>query len=138
MQKQNTIIALGKIGNVAPLDQLLKVVENEGSYWLIKKVAVDAIYNIFQRNWYRVKDNGKEIERSLKRNIASLVDHLKTEENENFKVKLSLIKFLETYGNKLALSALLKRVNDFHRVVRIHASNAIKKIEEKIELKNNP
>ena len=134
--KKNTIIALGKIGNVVPLDHLLNVIENENSYWLIKKVAVDAIYNIFQRNWYRVRDNGKEIERSLKRNIASLIDHLKTEEDENFKVKLSLIKLLETYGDQLALSALLKRINDFHRVVRIHASNAIKKIEEKLELEN--
>jgi len=134
--KKNTIIALGKIGSYFSLEHLLEVIENKDSYWLIKKVAVDAIYNIFQRNWYRVKDNGKDIERSLKRNIASLIDHLKTEENENFKVKLSLIKFLETYGDQFALSALLKRINDFHRVVRIHASNAIKKIEEKLELEN--
>ena len=63
-----------------------------------------------------------------------LIDHLKTEENENFKVKLSLIKFLETYGDQLALSALMRRINDFHRIIRIHASNAIKKIEEKLEL----
>jgi len=132
--KKNAIIALGKIGNVVPLEPLLKVIQNEDSYWLIKKVAVDAIYNIFQKNWYRFKDNGKEIERSLKKNIVNLIDHLKTEENENFKVKLSLIKFLETFGDQLALSALLKRINDFHRVVRIHASNAIKRIEEKLEL----
>ncbi|GAH02110.1 unnamed protein product, partial [marine sediment metagenome] len=53
--KKNSIIALGKIGNVEPLEHLIEVINNEGSYWLIKKVAVDAIYNIFQRNWYRVK-----------------------------------------------------------------------------------
>jgi len=40
------------------------------------------------------------------------------------------------YGDEPALSALLARVNDFPRVVRIHASNAIKKIEEKLELEN--
>jgi HEAT repeat protein len=135
--RKNTIIALGKIGNIEPLEHLIKVLNDKDSYWLIKKVAVDAIYNIFQRNWYRVKDNGRDIARSLKKNMVMLIDHLKIEENENFKVKLSLIKFLETYGDQLALSALLKRVNDFHRVVRIHASNAIKKIEEKLELDNN-
>jgi HEAT repeat protein len=134
--KKNTIIALGKIGSVEPLELLINVLKDKDSYWLVKKVVVDAIYNIFQRNWYRVKDNGKDVERSLKRNIASLIEYLKTEENENFKVKLSLIKLLETYGDKLALSALLTRINDFHRVVRIHASNAIKKIEEKLELEN--
>jgi HEAT repeat protein len=136
--KKNTIIALGKIGNVESLEHLIKVLIDEGSYWLIKKVTVDAIYNIYQRNWFRFKDNGKDVDRALKRNIGILIDHLKTEDDENFKVKLSLIKFLETYGEKLAISALMKRINDFHRVVRIHASNAIKKIEENIELKNNP
>jgi HEAT repeat protein len=134
--KKNTIIALGKIGNIAPLDNLINILKDEDSYWLIRKVVVDAINNIFQRNWYKVRDNDKDIERTLNKNMASLIDHLKTEENENFKVKLSLIKFLEIYGDKLALSALLKRINDFHRVVRIHASNAIKKIEEKLELEN--
>ncbi|MHA2038216.1 MAG: HEAT repeat domain-containing protein [Promethearchaeota archaeon] len=134
--KKNTIIALGKIGNIEPLEPLINVLKDKDSYWLIKKVVVDAIYNIFQRNWYRVKDNEEGIERLLKKNTANLIDHLKTEENENFKVKLSLIKFLENFGDKPALSALLKRINDFHRVVRIHASNAIKKIEEKLELEN--
>jgi hypothetical protein len=40
------------------------------------------------------------------------------------------------FGEEHALSALLSRVNDFPRIVRIHASNAIKKIEEKLELEN--
>ncbi|MHA2006279.1 MAG: HEAT repeat domain-containing protein [Promethearchaeota archaeon] len=131
--KKNSIIALGKIGSIEPLEQLISILKDEDSYWLIKKVAVDSIYNIFQRNWYRIKENGKEIEQSLKKKMIVLIDHLKSEETENFKVKLSLIKFMENFGNQLALSALLKRINDFHRVVRIHASNAIKKIEEKIE-----
>ena len=69
--------------------------------------------------------------------MAVLTDYLRTKENENHKVKLSLIKLLEIYGGENALSALLKRVNDFHRVVRIYASNAIKRIEERLELENN-
>jgi len=135
--RKNTIIALGKIGNTNPLEDLLKILDDENSYWLIKKVTVDAIYNIFQRNWYKVKDKKQEITRLLNKNIAILIDHLRTKEDENFKVKLSLIKLLETYGGEQALNALLKRVNDFHRVVRIYASNAIKKIEERLELENS-
>ena len=134
--RKNTIIALGKIGNIESLEFLLKILDDENSYWLIKKVAVDAIYNIFQRNWYKVKDEKQDITRLLNKNMAILMDHLRTKESENFKVKLSLIKILETYGGEQALTALLKRVNDFHRVVRIYASNAIKKIEERLELEN--
>jgi len=134
--KKNTIIALGKIGNIQPLEHLLKILSDENAYWLIKKVIVDAIYNIYQNNWYRVKDDKQEIARLLNKNIAFLTDHLRTQEDENYKVKLSLIKLLENYGGEQALSALIKRVNDFHRVVRIYASNAIKKIEERLELEN--
>jgi len=134
--KKNTIIALGKIGSPIPLENLIGILEDKDSYWLIKKVAVDAIYNIFQNNWYRKKDDGEEEQRLLNKNIAILISHLGNKEDENFKVKISLIKILETYGNNLALSALIKRVNDFHRVVRIRASNAIKKIEERLELEN--
>ena len=134
--KKNTIIALGKIGNLESLDELLKILEDEDTYWLIKKIAVDAIYNIYQSNWYRAKDEEGDIRRLLNKNIAILSDHLGRKENENFKVKLSLIKLIEIYGEKPALNALIKRVNDFHRVVRIRASNAIKKIEEKLELDN--
>ena len=68
--------------------------------------------------------------------MARLIDHLGNKPEENFKVKISLIKLLETYGDKHALGALIKRVNDFHRVVRIRVSNAIKKIEERLELEN--
>ncbi len=135
--KKNTIIALGKIGNIQPLEHLLKILGDENAYWLIKKVIVDAINNIYQNNWYRVKDDKQDIARLLNKNIAILTDHLRTQEDENYKVKLSLIKLLEIYGGEQALSALLKRVNDFHRVVRIYASNAIKKIEERLELKNS-
>jgi HEAT repeat protein len=131
--KKNAIIALGKIGNIEPIFSLIEILEKADSYWLIKKVAIDAVYNIFQRNWYRVKDKDVDLERILNRHIATLIDYLNQSEAEDTKVKVSLIKFLEAYGGESALSALLSRVNDFPRIIRIHASNAIKKIEEKIE-----
>ncbi len=134
--RKNTIIALGKIGSVAPLEYLLNIIKDEKAYWLIKKVAIDAIYNIFQTNWYKVKDAKQDITRVLNKNIAILTDYLRTKEDENHKVKLSIIKLLEIYGGEQALNSLLRRVNDFHRVVRIYASNAIKKIEERLELEN--
>jgi len=135
--KKNTIIALGKIGNIKPLEDLLKIVEDETVYWLIKKVSIDAIYNIFQNNWYKTKDDKQEITRTLHKNVANLADFLRTMESENYKVKLSIIKLLENFGGEPALEALIKRVNDFHRVVRIYASNAIRKIEERLELENS-
>ena len=131
--KKNAIIALGKIGNIEPILSLIEILENPDSYWLIKKVAIDAIYNIFQRNWYRVKGEDLDLERTLNKHIATLTDYLKQSEAENTKVKVSLIKFLEIYGGESALSALLSRVNDANRGVRIHASNAIKKIENRLE-----
>ncbi len=131
--KKNAIIALGKIGTVEPIRNLIEILEDSESYWLIKKVAVDAIYNIFQRNWYRVRGKDEYLERMLNKYIATLIDYLKQSETENTKVKVSLIKFLEIYGEESALGALLSRVNDFPRIIRIHASNAIKKIEDKIE-----
>ncbi|MFW9968901.1 MAG: HEAT repeat domain-containing protein [Candidatus Odinarchaeota archaeon] len=134
--RKNTIIALGKIGDISSLPDLLKILEDENIYWLIKKVAMDAIYNIFQNNWYKVNDDKAETSRALNKNIAILTDFLRTRESENYKVKLSLIKLLENFGREPALEALIKRVNDFHRVVRIYASNAIKKIEERLELDN--
>jgi len=134
--RKNTVIALGKIGDIASLENLIGILEDKNSYWLIKKVAVDAIYNIFQNNWYRKKDDAKDVERVLNKSFASLIDHLGNQSDENFKVKTSLIKLMEFYGDNRALSALIKRVNDFHRVVRIRASNAIKKIEERLELDN--
>ena len=132
--KKNSIIALGKIGHIKALSPLISVVDDDHSYWLIKKVAVDAIYNIYHKNWYLQQDGKKEAGRELVKHTAFLVDYLGHKDNENFKVKLSIIKFLEEYGDRSALSALLKRINDFHRVVRIHASNAIKRIEKKLEL----
>ena len=135
--KKNTVIALGKVGHVESLIDLIKILEDVDSYWLIKKVAVDAMYNIFQNNWYRVRYEEEETKRLMNKELAMLTDYLGANSEENFKVKLSLIKLLETYGDKRALNALLKRVNDFHRVVRIRASNAIKKIEERLELEDS-
>ncbi|KKM14778.1 hypothetical protein LCGC14_1702710, partial [marine sediment metagenome] len=135
--RKNTIIALGKIGNLKSLEDLVQIIEDKNSYWLIKKVAIDAIYNTVQKNWYRVREGEKDIIILLNKNIARLIDHLGAYKDENFRVKLGLIKLLENYGGKQALSSLLKRVNDFHRVVRIYASNAIKKIEEMLEAENS-
>ena len=134
--RKNTIIALGKVGDVGSINNLITILEDDNSYWLIKKVTVDAIFNIIQTNWYKVKDGENEVKRLLSKEMARLIDHLGNKPEENFKVKISLIKLLETYGDKHALSALLKRVNDFHRVVRIRVSNAIKKIEERLEFEN--
>ena len=131
--RKNTIIALGKIGNVDSLEDLVQIIEDENSYWLIKKVAIDAIYNIVQKNWYKVREGVEDVIRLLNKNMARLTDHLGNNEDENYRVKLGLIKLLEVYGGKQALGSLLKRVNDFHRVVRIYASNAIKIIEENLE-----
>ncbi len=132
--RKNVIIALGKIGSIEPLEGLLRIIKDNTAYWLIKKVAVDAIYNIYQNNWYKVRDNKQEISRILNKNLVILADYLKIQDSENYKIKLSLIKLLENFGGESVLSALLTKVNDFHRVVRIYASNAIKKIEEKLEI----
>ncbi|MFX1364590.1 MAG: HEAT repeat domain-containing protein [Promethearchaeota archaeon] len=134
--RKSAIIALGKIGSIEPLEDLIRILKDSTTYWLIKKVTSDAIYNIFQNNWYRVKDTKQDISRILNKNLTILADYLKSQESENYKIKLSLIKLLENFGGQNVLNALIKRVNDFHRVVRIYASNAIKKIEERLELEN--
>jgi HEAT repeat protein len=135
--KKNVIIALGKIGLTSSLNELISVLNDEQTYWLIKKVAADAIYNIFQKNWYKLKDTENEFWRSLNKDYARLIDFLKNNDEEDYKVKISTIKILERFGDDKALNALMTRVNDFHRVVRIYASNAIKKIEERLELEEN-
>ncbi len=134
--RKNIIIALGKIGHIDALDNLIDIINDDSAYWLIKKVTTDAIYNIFQQNSYKIDKNTKQLKSELNKKIAIIIEHLRESEKENYKVKLGLIKFLETFGDTKALDALLRRVNDFHRVVRIYASNAIKKIEERLELGN--
>ena len=132
--KKNIIIALGKIGQTSSLNELITVLNDDSIYWLIKKVAADAIYNIFQKNWYKLKDTKSALWRSLNKDYARLIEFLKNNDEEDYKVKISTIKILERFGDERAINALMTRVNDFHRVVRIHASNAIKKIEERLEL----
>lgn len=132
--RKNAIIALGKIGQISSLNTLIKLLNKESTYWLLKKVAADAVYNIFQKNWYKLKDTNNDLWRTLNQDFARLIEYLKSSEDEDFKVKLSMIKILGTFGDDKAINALLSRVNDFHRTVRIHASNAIKRIEERLEL----
>jgi len=137
--RKNAIIALGKIGQTSSLNTLISLLKKGSTYWLLKKVAADAVYNIFQKNWYKLKDTENELWRNLNQDFAQLIEYLKSGEDEDYKVKLSMIKILETFGDEKAINALLSRVNDFHRTVRIHASNAIKRIEERLELEeNNP
>ncbi|MHA1329255.1 MAG: HEAT repeat domain-containing protein [Promethearchaeota archaeon] len=136
--KKNVIIALGKIGDVRALNHLLQILKDPDTYWLIKKVAMDAIFNIFQANWYKFKlENNETIKRTFNKVRAEITDYLNQNGNSDFKVKLSIIKFLEQYGDLTSLNALMKRLNDFYRVVRIHASNAIKKIEERFDESEN-
>ena len=132
--RKNAIIALGKIGSVSSVNTLISLLNSESTYWLLKKVAADAVYNIFQKNWYKLKHAKNELWRNLNQDFAQLIEYLKFGEDEDFKVKLSIIKILGAFGDKKAITGLLSRINDFHRTVRIHASNAIKRIEERIEL----
>jgi HEAT repeat protein len=135
--RKNAIIALGKIGKISSLSILISLLNNDSTYWLLKKVTADAVYNIFQKNWYKLKDTKNELWRNLNQDFARLIEYLQFSDDEDFKVKLSIIKILEVFGDKRAINALLSRVNDFHRTVRIHASNAIKRIEERLELEEN-
>ncbi len=132
--RKNAIIALGKIGHKSAVEPLFKLLNDKYSYWLVKKVAVDALFNIFLKNLYIEKSEPVNHDPFFVMNMEKLIDYLNTENSENFKVKLSVIKFLEIFGGKTALSALIKQLNDFYRVVRIAASKAIKKIEERLEL----
>jgi len=132
--RKNAIISLGKIGKISSLNTLISLLDSDSIYWLLKKVAADAVYNIFQKNWYKLKDTENALWRELNQDFALLIEYLKSNNDEDFKVKLSMIKILGAFGDKKAINALLSRVNDFHRTVRIHASNAIKRIEERLEL----
>jgi len=131
--KKNTIIALGKIGTSAALEPLIELLDEENTYWLLKKVAIDAIFNIYISNWIESNSHLTRGERILIQNTEKMIDYLNRSETECFKVKVGVIKFLEKFGGKTALAALLRRVNDFHRLVRISATNAIKKIETRLE-----
>ena len=49
--RKNAIIALGKIGKIASLNTLISLLNSNSTYWLLKKVAADAVYNIFQKKY---------------------------------------------------------------------------------------
>jgi HEAT repeat protein len=134
--KKNAIIAIGKIGSREALESLINILDDEHTYWLIKKVAIDAIYNIYVKNWIKRKDDLTRGTRKLTQNTEKIIDYLNRSEKENFKVRLGIIKFLEKFGGKTALPALLRRVNDFHSTVKISATKAIKRIEERLEFEN--
>ncbi|MHA1756520.1 MAG: HEAT repeat domain-containing protein [Promethearchaeota archaeon] len=133
--RKSAIIALGKIGNKKALNLLLDVLDNDNIYWLLKKVAIDAIYNIYYRN-LKYYNSNSNVDREFIKNREKLIYFLKTHPNECFKVKLGLIKFLETFGDKTALDALIRLLNDFHRLVRISAEKAIKNIEKRLNPEN--
>ncbi|MFX0188400.1 MAG: HEAT repeat domain-containing protein [Candidatus Hodarchaeota archaeon] len=129
--RKNAAIALGKIGNKDAMDPLISIIEDKNNYWLLKKVASDALYNIYLIN-LSIESKRSESERFFVMRSERLIDHLKNNLDENPKVKLSLIKILEDFGGKTAINALLKQVNDFHRIVRISSTKAIKKIEKRL------
>ncbi|MHA1803211.1 MAG: HEAT repeat domain-containing protein [Promethearchaeota archaeon] len=139
--RKNAIIALGKIGNKNAIEPLLSIINDNRSYWLLKKVAVDAIFNIFLKHLYINEAKRMHFEREFIAWTERLIDALKLEDDENFKVKLAIIKFLEVFGGKSALNPLLREIDNFYRVVSIAATKAIKKIEKRLELegqsKNN-
>ena len=134
--KKNAIIALGKIGNPEAIDPLISVLNDNFNYWLLKKVAIDAIYNIYYKNQNVLNADNSNLKSNFFQNIQKLINYLNNNPNECFKVKLSLIKFLENFGDKTAIQALLRLINDFHNLVKISASKAIKKIEKKFVTDN--
>ena len=129
--RKNAVIALGKIANFNALDSLISVVENENNYWLLKKVAADAVYNVYLKNLC-IDRKTSESERFFNIRTEKMIDYLKQTE-DHCKVKISVIKLLEDFGGKTALNALLTQLNDFHRIVQISSSKAIKKIEKRLE-----
>ena len=131
--KKNAVIALGKVGDQHALDALFEILDDPHTYWLIKKVVVDAIFNIFFKLHNNKKEHSLELKRAIHINRAKLMEYLNQHPDECFKVKLSIIKFLEAFGDKTSLDFLLKLLNDFHRLVRISAEKAIKTIEKRLE-----
>ncbi|MEJ2248286.1 MAG: HEAT repeat domain-containing protein [Candidatus Lokiarchaeota archaeon] len=129
---KNSIIALGKIGEIRAIEPLVELLENEDVYWLLKKVSVDAIYNIYNKFWFIQNKLDPEMKRILIQNRAKIIDILKIHLDECHKVKVAIIKFLEKFGDKAAIHALL-RIDDFHKIVKITAKNAIKTIDERLE-----
>ena len=123
--RKNVIIALGKIGCKKSVDQLLKILDGD-SYWLLKKVSIDAIESICEN----------EIEnRSFIDDIVN--QFIKFLNDEDFNVRAGAINFLGNFGDGKILKNLLRCVGDYHSKVRLLAIKTIKKIEANIENENN-
>ncbi|MHA1148539.1 MAG: HEAT repeat domain-containing protein [Promethearchaeota archaeon] len=131
--RKNVIIALGKIGNKRAIDKILAILDQDYVYWILKKISIDALYNIYYRNFRKSNNIDLKSKRDFIINREKLIDYIKNHNNECFKVKLSVIKFLKVFGDETALEALLGLVNDFHRLVQLSASKAIKAIEKRLE-----
>ncbi len=130
---KSVIVALGKIGDLRATKRLLKIINNDQTYWLLKKITVDSLYNIIKKNWHYIDKKDTEQKRALVKCKAELEEHLNNNPEENHKIKLAIIKLLQAFGDKDSISVLMKRLNDFHRIIRISAQNAIKTIEERLE-----
>ncbi len=122
--RKNAIIALGKICSKQCINPIVKIFDKD-TYWLLKKVAIDAIDSICEN----AIDDEAFIEEVVQ-HITKLLD------DENPTVRASAVSFLGNYGNGKVLEYLLRCVGDFHGKVRLLATNAIKKIEKKIEDEN--
>ncbi|MFX1393698.1 MAG: HEAT repeat domain-containing protein [Promethearchaeota archaeon] len=131
--RKNAAIALGKIGNKKAIEFLISIIEDKNNYWLLKKIATDAIYNIYLKNIYAISKDPQD-KRFFTQQTEKIINYL-NQTNDYYKVKLSVVKILEDFGGKTSINALLKQVNDFHRIVRISSSKAIKKIEKRLEEK---
>ncbi|TXT63297.1 MAG: putative PBS lyase HEAT-like repeat protein [Promethearchaeota archaeon] len=130
---KSIIIALGKIGELSATKRFLKILNDQNTYWLLKKVTVDSLFNIFKKNWHYMNTNEVEEKRTLVKRRSELEEYLTTHPNDDKKVKVAIIKFLERFGDKTSINTLMKRLNDFPRIVQISASKAIKKIEKRFE-----
>ena len=135
--KKSSIIALGKIGQNEAIDPLLDLLNEPDIYWLLKKVIIDSISNIFRKNQHILNNRKNRLRMFFIIRIERIIEYLIDNSDEYYKVKLSIIKFLEEYGEKSAIRVLLKQIADFHRIVRITSTNAIKSIEKRLKRNNS-
>ena len=131
--KKNAAIALGKIGKKESIEPLLNLIEDQNTYWLLKKVIIDAIFNIYLKNLFEESKRSVYDDRLFVKTTEKLIDYLNGHKQDHCKVKLSTIKLLEVFGGKTAIDVLLKQLDDFHRIVRISSSKAITKIEKRLK-----
>lgn len=120
--RKNVLIAMGKICSKRCLNPIANVI-SEDSYWLLKKVAIDALDSICE--------NESEDENFIQDVVQIMIRAL---DDENFSVRASAVNLLGNYGDEKVLEPLLKCLGDFHSKVRLLATKAIKNIESKLEL----